>query len=431
MIKAIAHSFALLFGLILLAACSHVDAPVPGIYRAVLELPGGEAPFGLEVAREGDAYVLYLTNGDERTRVSDVRVEAGELVAKFPGYENSMRAKFKRDRLEGSVTLIKAGGVEQVIPLKARLNETYRFYKKPLSDNADVAGRWAVTFTNGEGKTSNAVAVFDQQHDRVTGTVMTPTGDHRFLEGQVHGDEVQLSTFAGGLAYLYKMKLVDGKLQGEYWQGLKSHEKVSAERNEDAEIAHIETTLNTPDEPLSFTFNDVDGQPVSLSDERFRGKVVVVTLGGTWCPNCHDEAAFLVPFYEQYRDKGFEIVALMFERHGEFDKAAAAVRGYQRDLNIQFPILIAGVADDEDPERKLPSLSGVYGYPTAIFLDKSGRVRKIHTGFNGPATGKHYEEYVAEFTAFIDQLLAEPAADPAANKQAHDTRNAPAQKDAA
>lgn len=392
-----------------LSGCSsRVSEPTVGQYRAVVELPGGEAPFGLEIAREENGFALYLQNGNERTRVPGVTVGDGEIRAKFPGYENSLHAKLKRDGLEGSVTLIKAGGVEQVIPLKAKLDENYRFYPKAVADNADVAGRWAVTFTDDEGENSKAVAVLEQQHDRVTGTVMTPTGDHRFLEGQVHGDEVQLSTFAGGLAYLYKLKVVNGELQGEYWQGLKGHEKVAAERNPDAELVQIETTLKSPDEQLAFTFNDVDGHPVSLSDERFRGKVVVVTLGGTWCPNCHDEAAFLVPFYEQYRDKGFEIIALMFERHGEVDKAAAAVRSYQNDLNIKFPLLIAGVADDEDPERKLPSLSGVYGYPTAIFLDKNGQVRKIHTGFTGPATGKHYDEYTAEFKAFVDELLQEP-----------------------
>ena len=159
------------------------------------------------------------------------------------------------------------------------------------------------------------------------------------------------------------------------------------------------------DDRFDFTFKDVDGNDVSLSDERFRDKVVVVTLGGTWCPNCHDEAAFLVPFYREHQAQGFEVIALMFERHGEFDKAANAVRGFRRDLDIPYTTLIAGVADDEDPERKLPNLSGVYGYPTAIFVDRSGHIRKIHTGFSGPATGKHYEEQIAGFRALVDELL--------------------------
>jgi thiol-disulfide isomerase/thioredoxin len=387
---------------------TRVSEPSAGQYRATLELPGGEAPFGLEVANEDNRTVLYLLNGAERTRVSDVRVANGELHAHFPGYENRMSARIRRDSLEGSVTLIKAGGVEQVIPLKAERGQRHRFFEQPLQDNADVAGRWAVTFTSDDGTTTNAVAILEQQHDRVAGTVMTPTGDHRFLEGQVQGDLLRLSTFAGGLAYLYELRVVNGELQGDYWQGLKSHEKVAARRNPDAQLVAIETTVVSSDAPLAFTFNDVDGKPVSFADDRFRGKVVVVTLGGTWCPNCHDEAAFLVPFYEQHKDRGFEIIALMFERHGEFEKAAAAVRSYQRDLKIRFPVLIAGVADDEDPERKLPALSGVYGYPTAIFLDRRGQIRKVHTGFMGPATGKHYEEYTGEFKAYVDELLSEP-----------------------
>jgi thiol-disulfide isomerase/thioredoxin len=377
----------------------------------VLELPGGDAPFGLDIALEDEKTILYLNNGTERTRVASVNVKDGELSAVFPGYENTLRAKMSRDALEGNVTLIKAGGVEQVIPFKAKLNETWRFYPQSLTDNADVAGRWEVTLADSEGRTTKAVALLEQSHDRVTGTVMTPTGDHRFLEGQIHGDELQLSTFAGGLAYLYKLRVVDGALQGDYWQGLKSHEQVAAIRNDDAEVEHIETTLKSADR-FDFTFKDLDGHDVSLNDERFRGKVVVVTLGGTWCPNCHDEAAFLVPYYRQIQSRGFEVIALMFERHGEFEKAAAAVRGFRRDLDIPYTTLIAGVADDEDPERKLPTLSGVYGYPTAIFVDRAGHVRKIHTGYSGPATGKYYDEQIADFKALVEQLLEEPATTP-------------------
>jgi thiol-disulfide isomerase/thioredoxin len=146
-----------------------------------------------------------------------------------------------------------------------------------------------------------------------------------------------------------------------------------------------------------------------LHDERFRDKVLVVTLGGSWCPNCHDEAMFLVPFYKEYRARGVEIIALMFERHGEFELAAQAVRGYRKDLGIEFPTLIAGVSDTEEASKALPTLSGVYGYPTTLVIDRTGAVRDTHVGFSGPATGRHYDEYVAEFRALIDELLSEPA----------------------
>jgi thiol-disulfide isomerase/thioredoxin len=392
-------------------ACNpRVDTPSIGTYRAVLRLPGGDTPFGLDVAQEQQQYVLYLINGTERTRVGNVKVANGEIAAVFPGYENSLRARIHRDSLEGSVTLIKAGGKEQVIAFAAKLGETHRFYAKPATDNADVDGTWDATFTNDKGETSKAILLLDQQHDRVSGSVMTPTGDHRFLEGQVHGDELQLSTFAGGLAYLYKLKVgAKGTLEGEYWQGLASHEKVTARRNDAATLdgAGKQTTVRDNKQPFAFTFPDTDGKPVSLSDPPFRGKVVLVTLGGTWCPNCHDEAQFLMPFYREHRDQGFEVIALMFERHGEFAKAARAVQGYRQDLGIEFPTLIAGLSETEEASKALPMLSGIYGYPTAILVDRNGVVRGIHTGFAGPATGRHHEEYVKEFTEEVERLLAE------------------------
>jgi thiol-disulfide isomerase/thioredoxin len=405
----------LLASVVTLTGCGRpVDEPQTGAYRATLKLPGGEAPFGLEVARENNRFVLYLVNASERTRVENVKLTDGELTAVFPGYENSLRATMYRDRMEGSVTLIKDQGKEQVIPFHAQLQGAapYRFYEKPLTDNADLAGRWEMTLTS-DGVGTAAVATFEQKHDRITGTVLTPTGDHRFLEGQVHGDEAQLSTFAGGLAYLYKLKVnAQGDLEGEMWQGLASHSTVEARRNEDATIAgHGPTTdLKDRGSRFDFTFRDLDGNEVSLSDPKFRDKVVVVTLGGSWCPNCHDEAAFLVPFYKEYQPKGVEIIALMFERHGEFELAARAVRGYRKDLGINFTTLIAGVSETEEASKALPTLTGVYGYPTTLVVDRAGAVRNIHVGFSGPATGKAYDEYVAEFRTLIDGLLSEPAA---------------------
>jgi thiol-disulfide isomerase/thioredoxin len=402
----------LALGLLLLGGCGRpVDEPQTGAYRATLELPGGEAPFGLEISRENDRFVLYLVNATERTRVDNVTLANGELTAVFPGYENTLRAKVYRDRLEGDVTLIKAQGKEQVIPFRAQHGVQYRFHERSPSDNADIAGRWEMTLSS-EDETTAAVGIFEQQHDRVTGTVLTPTGDHRFLEGQVHGDEVQLATFAGGLAYLYKLKVnQQGELEGDVWQGLASHSKVQARRNEQASLAGHEprTQLNDTTSKFDFTFRDPDGNEVSLSDPQFRDKVVVVTLGGSWCPNCHDEAAFLVPFYEEYRPKGVEIIALMFERHGEFERAAQAVRGYRKDLGIEFTTLIAGVSETEEASKALPTLTGIYGYPTTIIVDRAGQVRDIHVGFSGPATGRHYDEYVAEFRSLIDQLLSTPA----------------------
>jgi len=383
----------------------------PGRYRAVLEVPGGELPFGLDVARENDDVVLYLINGEERVRVPDVAVVDGQLTATMPGFENTLTARVEGRALTGELSLVRPGGERQVLPFQAQRGQTWRFFDEPLSDNADLGGRWAVTFTTDAGKQTPAVAEFSQSFEQVTGTIMTPTGDHRFLAGEVRGDELFLSCFDGAHAYLYRARLgEDGHLVGEFWSGLKWHEQFTARRDPGArlDLSSVETGLKDPGVELEFSFPDLDGQPVSLSDPRFDGKVVIITLAGSWCPNCHDEAAFMAALYRRLRAEGLEVVALMFEYFGDFEQAAAATRRFRDKFGIEYPTLIAGTSDKQDASKALPQLTGVFAYPTTIWVDRSGTVRKIHAGFSGPATGSHYDELTREFTAFTESLLAEP-----------------------
>jgi thiol-disulfide isomerase/thioredoxin len=158
---------------------------------------------------------------------------------------------------------------------------------------------------------------------------------------------------------------------------------------------------------FDFSFPDLGGHTVSSKDPQFQGKVMIVAIAGSWCPNCHDEAAFLAPLYRDYRGKGLEIVSLMFEHFGDFDRAAAATERFRQHYGIEYTTLIAGISDKDEASKKLPMLDRVYGFPTTIFIDRKGQVRKIHTGFSGPATGEHYTQFVNEVKAELDLLLAE------------------------
>jgi thiol-disulfide isomerase/thioredoxin len=170
----------------------------------------------------------------------------------------------------------------------------------------------------------------------------------------------------------------------------------------------VETGLKDPAVKLEFTFPDLDGKPVSLADPRFQGKVVIVTLAGSWCPNCHDEAALLAQLYREFRGQGLEVVSLMFEHFGDFAQAAAATRRFREEFGIEYPTLIAGISDKDEAAKALPQLTGVFAFPTTIWVDRTGTVRKIHAGFSGPATGEHYTRLVEDFTQFTELLLAEP-----------------------
>jgi thiol-disulfide isomerase/thioredoxin len=381
-----------------------------GLYRALLVLPAGELPFGLDLKSEGSRTVGYLVNGKERVKLDEVTVAGAHLEIRMPGYENRLNADANGDQLTGEVVLSKSGAIQQHIVLHAERGRDYRFFDKPTEGNADVSGRWSVKFTDDDGKPEAAVGEFSQSGDVVTGTFLAETGDHRFLAGQVRGHDLYLSTFDGAHAFLYKAQLAaDGTLTGDYWSGTAYHERWNGQRDANAALpdAYRLTSMRSAGQHFEFAFPDLAGHTVSSRDPAFQGKVMIVALAGSWCPNCHDEAAFLEPLYREYRGKGVEVVSLMFEHFGDFPRAAAATERFRKHYGIEYATLIAGISDKDEAAKKLPMLDHVYAFPTTIFIDRKGMVRKIHTGFSGPATGYHYTQFVDEVKATLDQLLSE------------------------
>ena len=404
----------------LLAACHQADAPAPaaasgndvkmGIYRVVLTTPGGELPFGLELKQQDSHPVGYLINGEERLLLSDVKITGSHLEIAMPGYENVLKADAVGNELHGEIFLVKLNDKNQHVPLRATLGDTYRFFGQPADGNADVSGRWAMQLIDDSGAPEAVVGEFSQSHDVVGGTILTSTGDHRYLAGQVKGDELYLSTFDGAHVFLYKAKIAaDGSLEGDWWSGLAFHEKWIGRRDAAAQLpdAYGVTAMRTGVKNFDFAFPDLSGKTVSSKDPQFRGKVLIVALAGSWCPNCHDEAAFLAPLYKDYRDKGLEIVSLQFEHFGDFQRAAEATQRFRQHYGIEYTTLIAGVSDKDEAAKKLPMLKSFVAFPTTVFIDRKGNVRKIHTGYTGPATGDHYVQFVNEVKTTLDQLLAE------------------------
>ena len=381
-----------------------------GSYRVVLQTPGGELPFGLDLVRQDSQVVGYLVNGQERLLLNEVKITGPHLEIRMPGYENILTAEANGDQLQGEIFLVKLHDKNQHVPLRATLGESYRFFASSATDNADLSGRWAVNFTDDSGAPEVAVGEFNQSHDAISGTFLTATGDHRFLAGQVKGDEVYLSTFDGAHVFLYKARILgDGSLAGDFWSGLAFHEKWTAKRDAGARLpdAYGLTAMRAGTRHFDFAFPDLSGKTVSSQDPQFRGKVLIVALAGSWCPNCHDEAAFLAPLYQDYRAKGLEIVSLMFEHFGDFPRAAEATQRFRQHYGIEYTTLIAGISDKDDAAKKLPMLQSFVAFPTTIFVDRMGNVRKIHTGYSGPATGDHYIQFVNEVKTTLDQLLAE------------------------
>jgi peroxiredoxin len=397
-----------------LAGCGRAgpDQSLYGTWRAVLVVKGGDLPFVLEIAREGDHDVAWLINGPERAKVTDVSIHDGVVSMGMPGYPHRLDAQLVDGQLEGHVTFLRPRGETYSTPMIAQRGVSWRFFPTPSQDNEDFSGRWRLTFRDtASGAESSGIAEIAQQGNVVTGTVLRESGDDRYIAGEARGDTLFLSRFDGGSAYLYIARLTpEGTLEGDFRSGTGGFRQLTGRRDAEAALADVTTlTAIKPDAGrLAFTFPDVDGKPVSLDDPRFDDKVVIVTIGGTWCPNCHDEAAFLRDFLPSRRERGLAVVQLMFEYTEDFPSASASVRTFIDQFHIDYPVLIAGSYAPGAVQKALPQLEKFFAYPTMLVLDRQGKVRYTPTGFSGPATGAHYDEFVAEFGQLIDGLLSEP-----------------------
>ena len=396
----------------LLVACGRAPEPPLGLYRAVASTDGGDLPFGIELAREDGALVAYLINGPERVRATDVRLEDHNLAIRMPGYQNRIEATFKDGRFEGTLFILRPRGIVRELRLVAMPGETWRFFPKPDAAPKDFAGRWALTFSDPEGRESKGIAELVQDGHVVTGTVLRPSGDDRYIAGEARGDTLFLSRFDGGVAYLYLARLgSDGVLAGEQFTGGGSQEAFSGRRDAAAKLDDKAalSALKPGVERLEFSFPDADGEMHRYPDDSYAGKVVLVTVGGSWCPNCHDEAVFLKELLASRLARGLAVIQLMFERTTDFPSSAQAARDFAAKFAIDYPVLVAGTVTDDDVLKKLPQISAFKAYPTLFAIDRKGIVRAVHTGFAGPAAGAHHEELKRDMTALVDRLLDEPA----------------------
>ena len=160
--------------------------------------------------------------------------------------------------------------------------------------------------------------------------------------------------------------------------------------------------------PVSHTEEELkDGEPVSLSDPKYEDKIVLLQIFGTWCPNCMDETQFLTDWYPQHAEEGVEIIGLSYERKDDFDYAVDRINRIREKLNVPYDFVVAGTSDKEEASKTLPMLNQILSFPTLIILDREHHIRRIHTGFSGPGTGKYYQEFVEEFNLFMEKLINE------------------------
>ena len=400
--------FLFVFGLI--TSCQPGIKPLKeGLWRGVFTLPENEIPFVFEVkAKSADSTSVYLINGSDRFELKNIIYSNDSVSIPIDLYASVLKGKLTENTFEGQFVKVNTDKPVAGVPFKAEFGEIPRFPKSSEAPSISLAGTWDINII-AKGDTDRTVGNFDQKEALLTGSILTTTGDFRFLEGAAQGKTFALSAFGGSSPYLLKGEFTnDSTFAGEFITP-RSTSKIEGKRNAKAALPDPYTASHLKEgfTSIEFSFPNLEGKQVSLADPIYKDKVVIVTILGSWCPNCLDENAFLSEWYKANHERGVEIIGLGFERKGDFESAKKSLSNLKTRLGIPYEILFAGKSSTAEASKALPALNSISAFPTTIFIDKKGKVRKVHTGFNGPATGKFYEEFKTEFNGLIDQLLAE------------------------
>ena len=377
-------------------------ADLAGSWRAALDIAGGPLPFVLQIGGSHGHWTGRLCNGAECQPISAIRPEGDSLVFELADYAASIAVVQRGDSLLGRYYNVGRRG-PRTIPFRAA-----RGAPSITRAPSGLPGRWDAWFQSGFDATPRVLQI-ENTPGGVEGTVISNSGDYGRFAGAMVGDTIRLGHFDGSFVYLLTARLDGDTLRGTFHAGLRSQTPFVAVRSTGQRHLTPPTEVTRADSTVRFSFAapDLDGRLVSSSDARFRGKVILLDIFGTWCPTCHEAAPLLAELYRDFHSRGLEVVGLAFEVAGDSTIDAPQVRRYRDKFGLAFPLLLGGTSDVETVEALLPGLDGFTAFPTTIFLGRDGRVRRIHAGFYGAVTGSAHTALVAEFRREVERLLNE------------------------
>ncbi len=352
--------------------------------------------------------ISAVVHNPPETIVVPVATRAGDsVVLRFPHYDSSLTLTVDDGgRVAGTFKKRRGAELWQELPVTATRVESGRLpTTEDISSFAPYLGSWEVDFASDD---EIAIAVFREDDGRPWATIMTTTGDYRYLSAELGDGVVKLSCFDGAHLFLFRSSIDEyGGMIGDFWSGDNWHESYTAMRSDRSAMpdAFALTRWEESAQLSELIFPDLEGTPRALDDPLFQGEARILHVFGSWCPNCHDAAEYLTELEAKYGSRGLSIVGLAFELTGDFDRDAEQVRHYLTRHGSNYPVLIAGLADKDEATKSFPALDRVRSYPTTIFMSKSGQVRAVHTGFSGPATGAKHIELRERFEEIIEGLL--------------------------
>ena len=389
----------------MIQSCSFtIDEPKLGEYRAEIKTKDGSVlPFKFVLLNESDKLIMQVENDKETLIYDDIVYVQDSIKILMPPYDAVIIVKPDKETLKGRYLKEESG---KEASFYAIINNEPKFISDQKA-NFSLDGKYKTVFR--PENPYPGLGLFTQKDNKISGTFRKNTGDTRYLSGITFGDSILLSTFDGAHPYLIKAVKKGDTIFGNLHYYSDSITEFWMIKDDDYELANSKSLTKLKDgfQSINFNFKDINGEFISLNDEQFKNKVVVVQILGTWCPNCLDETQFFLSYLNENPNEDLAFIGLSVETAKTKEKALKRISSMIEKFDIPYPILLAqyGSTDKEIFLEKIPMLENIISYPTTIIIDKSGKVNSIHTGFNGPATGQAYTDYKNEFETEIKGLL--------------------------
>lgn len=380
---------------------AHSQTITPGPWRFELQAAFADIPFIIHFQENKKGLTGTLENGKESIKLNEIQVENKNITIPLQMYEMTLELKIVEKGIMDGFLVRHNKDPKVKTPVVGKAGVTERFPKQNEEPKIDLNGRWAITLNHDNDTKESGVLLFEQIGSKLNGSILTPTGDYRYIEGQVFGNKFQAASFDGIYNYLLTGEVKDGTLTAKILAGYQT--QIEGKKDQKAELPDAYKQTQLPS--LSFTFPDLSGKMISLTDPKFKNKPVIVQFFGSWCPNCIDEMNYMIPWYNKNKNRGIEIVALSFERSLNEGEAKRQLLKVQKKSKVPYTLLLAGSTSADKPADKIKGLQNFISFPTTVFLNKKHEVVKVHAGFNGPSTGEFYEKWIVEFNKTVDDLL--------------------------
>ncbi len=402
----------LLFSILLTTGNSAFARMAAGSWRGVLQLNDStELPFLFDVSYKDDAMKLVVHNGPENLEVRAIRQTGDSVSWKMPFFESRFYCVQNGSKAISGVWLnpntegMKRTPFRAVHGIKTRFEIPESRFTSP-----DFGGNWQIVIEAGKQDSMPARGLFEQKGNLLNGTIISVRGDYRYLEGYAWGNTFKLCGFDGGHAFVFAGAITNtDSLNAGFWFGVHNFLKWTGKKNPAYRLPDPKsiTVVDDTTADVHFSLYNSQGRAVSLQDDQFRNKVVIIQLMGSWCPICYDETNMLKTLYSTYHSQGLEIVALDYEKNMNPVRSRETAERFRKECDIPYDILVAGRNSYALAHASFPQLNNVTAFPTTIYLDKRGKIREVYTGFSGPATGAEHEALVKEIDSLVKKLLAE------------------------